>query len=111
MNGSAPGRITWRKTCDLLAPRQFAARMYDSSIDSTPSIVLRAVAKNEARNVKKMTADSVATNMTIASGTQARIGIGRSVSNTGKTYSLNLRDQPRKSPKGTPRTVARTKAF
>ena len=49
-------------------------------------------------------------NITIASGTQARIGIGRSISNTGNTYSLNLRDQPRNSPNGTPSSVARKNA-
>ncbi len=53
-----------------------------------------------------MTADSVATNMTMANGTHARIGIGRSVSNTGNTYSLNFFDQPRSRPNGTPSTVA-----
>src|SRR3990172_3914818 len=110
MNGRAPGRMTCRNTCDFFAPRQDAARTYDSSIDSTPSMVLSAVAKNAARNARYTTADSVAMNITIASGTQARIGIGRSSSNTGNTYSLNLRDQPRKSPNGTPSAVARKNA-
>ena len=41
-------------------------------------------------------------NITIASGTHARTGIGRSISNTGNTYSLNFFDQPRNSPNGTP---------
>ena len=50
-------------------------------------------------------------NMMIASGTQASGGIGRSSSKTGKTYSLNSCDHPRKSPSGTPAAVARTKAM
>ena len=57
-----------------------------------------------------MTADSDAMNMTIASGTHARMGIGRNVSNTGNTYSLNFFDQPRNRPNGTPSTVARKNA-
>src|SRR5512146_1911309 len=52
INGSAPGTMTWRNTCHFFAPRQYAARTYDSSIDSTPSMVLSAVAKKEARNVR-----------------------------------------------------------
>ena len=60
--------------------------MYDSSIDSTPSMVLSAVAKNDARKVRKITGVSAPLNIRIASGTQARIGIGRSSSKTGKTY-------------------------
>ena len=39
----------------------------------------------------------------VASGTHARIGIGRSVSNTGNTYSLKVFDQPKNKPNGTPR--------
>ncbi len=50
-------------------------------------------------------------NITMASGTQARIGIGRSISNTGNTYSLNFLDQPSSSPNGTPSSVARKKAW
>ena len=50
-------------------------------------------------------------NMMIASGTQASGGIGRSSSNTGKTYSLNGCDHPRNSPSGTPVAVASRKAM
>ena len=42
-----------------------------------------AVAKNDARNVRKTTGVSDPENITIASGTQARIGIGRSTSKIG----------------------------
>src|SRR5437773_11259758 len=110
MNGKAPGMITWRNTCQRLAPRHFAALTYDSSIDSTPSIVFSAVVKNDARNARNTTADSVAMNITMASGTQARTGIGRSNSKTGNTYSLNALDQPSSNPTGTPRRVARKNA-
>ena len=48
-------------------------------------MVFSAVAKNDARVVRKMTGDSSPVNIRIASGTQASIGIGRSVSNSGKT--------------------------
>ena len=50
-------------------------------------------------------------NMMIANGTQASGGIGRNSSKTGKTYSLNLRDHPKKSPSGTPVAVASRKAM
>ena len=50
-------------------------------------------------------------NITIASGTHANGGIGRSSSNTGKTYCLNRSDHPRKRPSGTPIAVARKKAI
>src|SRR5437868_6868790 len=110
MNGNAPGTITWRNVCQRFAPRHLAARMYDSSIDSTPSIVFSAVVKNDARNARYTTADSVAVNMTMASGTHASTGMGRSNSNTGNTYSLNAFDHPSSRPTGTPRMVARKNA-
>ncbi len=73
--------------------------------------MLRAVAKNEAKNVRKTTGVSEPENMMMASGTQARIGIGRRSSKTGKTYSLNDFDQPRRRPTGTPSAVASAKAM
>ena len=41
-----------------------------------------------------MTGDSLARNIRIASGTQARIGIGRSSSNTGNVYSAERATSP-----------------
>jgi hypothetical protein len=49
--------------------------------------------------------------MMIANGTQASGGIGRNSSKTGKTYSLNFSDHPKKSPSGTPVAVASRKAI
>ena len=49
--------------------------------------------------------------MMMASGIQASGGIGRSSSKTGKTYSLNVCDQPRKRPSGMPAAVASVKAM
>ena len=43
-----------------------------------------------------MTGVSEPENMMMASGTQARMGIGRSISNTGKTYSRKVVDHPSK---------------
>src|SRR4028118_976166 len=74
-------------------------------------MVFNAVAKNDARKVRKMTGDSAPWNIRIARGTQARIGTGRRVSEPGKTYSRNVRAHPRKSPRGTPSPVARRKAM
>ena len=74
-------------------------------------MVFRAVTKNEARKAKKITGASKLVNMMMASGTQAKIGMGRSISNTGKTYSLNFVDQPKKRPSGTPNKVAKAKAM
>ena len=58
-----------------------------------------------------MTGVSEPLNIRIASGTQARIGIGRKVSNNGKMYSRKVLDQPMNRPKGTPSAVARKKAI
>ena len=72
--------------------------------------MFNAVVKNEARKARNTTADSVATNITMASGTHASTGIGRSNSNTGNTYSLNVFDQPSSKPTGTPSSVAKKNA-
>ena len=58
-----------------------------------------------------MTGVSEPLNIRIANGTHARIGMGRRVSKTGKTYSRNVLDQPKNNPSGTPRTVARKNAI
>ena len=110
INGIAPGITTFVNTCRSFAPRHCAALKYDSSIDSTPNIVFSVVTKNEARNAKNITGVSKPVNMMIASGTQAKIGIGRNISKTGKTYSRTLVDQPINKPRGTPRMVAKANA-
>jgi len=48
-------------------------------------MLVSAVAKNDARNVRKMTGVSVPLNIRIANGTQASGGIGRKTSKIGKT--------------------------
>ena len=58
-----------------------------------------------------MTGVSDPWNITIASGTHASGGIGRSSSKTGNTYCLNRCDQPRNRPSGTPIAVARKNAI
>ncbi|MNC88697.1 hypothetical protein D3C83_45400 [compost metagenome] len=61
--------------------------------------------------VRKITGVSSPLNITMASGTQASTGIGRSVSNTGKVKSRKFFDQPRNRPNGTPSAVEMRNAY
>jgi hypothetical protein len=65
--------------------------------------------KKAPMNVIKTMLDSFVGQNKIDMGTQARGGIGRSSSNTGKKSSRNLSLVPKKSPSGIPSNCAKRK--
>src|SRR5215510_6937436 len=108
IEGEAPGTITFRNTCQGVAPIETAARRYLTSRVSTPPRTLITTVKNDPRKMIDTTVSSMLGQKRIESGTHARGGIGRSVSKTGKKVSLNTRLTPKARPIGTPRTTPMT---
>ena len=67
------------------------------------------VAKKATRNVTKITAGSFPGKIKMATGTQARGGIGLKRPRSAEAYSLTLMRHPIKIPSGTPSRTAKQK--
>src|SRR5216684_8680946 len=73
----------------------------------TPLTVATTTGKNEARKIRKMAEALPIPNQTIARGIQASGLIGRMIWMRGFTAAAELGYQPRMSPVGIPRAMAR----
>src|SRR5215467_6398377 len=106
IEGSVPGKMILQNKSHWLAPIDWTARRYRSSIMRAPPRTLITIVKNAPRKVTNAIDISLVGQKINEAGTQASGGIGRSTSKGGKKMSRKYLLTANIRPKGMPMICA-----